>query len=275
MVCADHPDLHVRHRDLRPVHRARCSASTRTRSTRARSATSAASPTCDCGGISSSHPARRRVGHRPRHLRPAALRPAHLAAHRHDARPSSRSSSARSSASSPATPAARPTPIIGRFMDLILAFPFLLDHPGAVRRPDPAPDETWACPEGNPSRILYLILVLSFFGWPYLARIVRGQVLSLREREFVEAAVAMGAEPAAHPVHGDPAQPVGADHRLRDADAAGVHRARGRAVVPRRRRPAARRRPSARCSPTRSRYFRRRARPTCSSRAVAAHRSWS
>ena len=48
-------------------------------------------------------------------------------------------------------------------------------------------------PEGNPSRITYLILVLSVFGWPYLARIVRGQVLSLREREFVEAAVAMGA----------------------------------------------------------------------------------
>ena len=47
-------------------------------------------------------------------------------------------------------------------------------------------------PEGNPSRILYLILVLSVFGWPYLARIVRGQVLSLREREFVESAVAMG-----------------------------------------------------------------------------------
>jgi peptide/nickel transport system permease protein len=38
-----------------------------------------------------------------------------------------------------------------------------------------------------------LIIVISVFGWPYLARIVRGQVLSLREREFVEAAVAMGA----------------------------------------------------------------------------------
>jgi peptide/nickel transport system permease protein len=35
---------------------------------------------------------------------------------------------------------------------------------------------------------------MSVFGWPYLARIVRGQVLSLREREFVEAAVAMGAK---------------------------------------------------------------------------------
>jgi peptide/nickel transport system permease protein len=47
-------------------------------------------------------------------------------------------------------------------------------------------------PEGNPARITYLVLVLSIFGWPFLARIVRGQVISLREREFVESAIAMG-----------------------------------------------------------------------------------
>jgi peptide/nickel transport system permease protein len=82
--------------------------------------------------------------------------------------------------------------LIGRFMDLVLAFPFLLivlALSGALtqRLTD------MGIPEGNPSRITYLILVMSVFGWPYLARIVRGQVLSLREREFVEAAVAMGA----------------------------------------------------------------------------------
>ena len=82
--------------------------------------------------------------------------------------------------------------MIGRLMDLILAFPFLLiilALSGVLtqRLTD------LGVPEGNASRILYLILVMSFFGWPYLARIVRGQVLSLREREFVEAAVAMGA----------------------------------------------------------------------------------
>ena len=37
-----------------------------------------------------------------------------------------------------------------------------------------------------------MILVLSVFGWPYLARLVRGQVISMREREFVEAAVSIG-----------------------------------------------------------------------------------
>lgn len=82
--------------------------------------------------------------------------------------------------------------LIGRLMDLVLAFPFLLiilALSGVLtqRLTD------LGVPDGNPSRILYLILVLSVFGWPYLARIVRGQVLSFREREFVEAAVAMGA----------------------------------------------------------------------------------
>ncbi len=82
--------------------------------------------------------------------------------------------------------------IIGRLMDLVLAFPFLLiilALSGVLTQRL----ESLGVPEGNPSRISYLILVMSVFGWPYLARIVRGQVLSLREREFVEAAVAMGA----------------------------------------------------------------------------------
>jgi peptide/nickel transport system permease protein len=81
--------------------------------------------------------------------------------------------------------------LIGRLMDLVLAFPFLLivlALSGVMTQRL----EELGVPQGNPSRILYLVLVISIFGWPYLARIVRGQVLSLREREFVEAAVAMG-----------------------------------------------------------------------------------
>ncbi len=82
--------------------------------------------------------------------------------------------------------------ILGRLMDLVLAFPFLLI---VLALSGVMTDRLTAMgvPEGNTSRVLYLILVMSLFGWPYLARIVRGQVLSLREREFVEAAVAMGA----------------------------------------------------------------------------------
>lgn len=82
--------------------------------------------------------------------------------------------------------------ILGRFMDLVLAFPtllILLALSGVLTQRL----TELGVPPGNPSRILYLVLAISAFGWPYLARIVRGQVLSLREREFVEAAVAMGA----------------------------------------------------------------------------------
>ena len=82
--------------------------------------------------------------------------------------------------------------LLGRLMDLILAFPFLLIVLSVSGVLTQRLTEL-GVPEGNASRILYLILVMSFFGWPYLARIVRGQVLSLREREFVEASVAMGA----------------------------------------------------------------------------------
>ncbi|MDQ1308141.1 MAG: transporter permease [Actinomycetota bacterium] len=81
--------------------------------------------------------------------------------------------------------------IIGRSTDLLLAFPFFLMlialSPVLTQRLEAA----GLSPEA--ARIGYLILVFAFFGWPYLARLIRGQVLSLREREFVEAAVASGA----------------------------------------------------------------------------------
>jgi peptide/nickel transport system permease protein len=41
--------------------------------------------------------------------------------------------------------------------------------------------------------LLLVSLIIGFFSWPYIARIVRGQVLTLREKEFVEAAEAQGA----------------------------------------------------------------------------------
>src|SRR5438270_690928 len=41
--------------------------------------------------------------------------------------------------------------------------------------------------------VVTLVLVLGFFGWFYPARIVRAQVLSLREKEFIEAARMVGA----------------------------------------------------------------------------------
>jgi peptide/nickel transport system permease protein len=81
--------------------------------------------------------------------------------------------------------------VLSRFMDITLAFPLLL----VIIAMSPVLEQrlqAWGMPAGNPSRITTLILVLSIFGWPYLARLIRGQVLSLREREFVEAAISIG-----------------------------------------------------------------------------------
>jgi len=41
-------------------------------------------------------------------------------------------------------------------------------------------------------RMIYLMLVLGFLGWPSIARLVRGQILSLREQEFMTATEACG-----------------------------------------------------------------------------------
>ena len=42
------------------------------------------------------------------------------------------------------------------------------------------------------TRMMYLMLILGFLGWPGIARLVRGQILSLREQEFMTAAEACG-----------------------------------------------------------------------------------
>jgi peptide/nickel transport system permease protein len=44
--------------------------------------------------------------------------------------------------------------------------------------------------------VTLVIIIISLFGWPYVARIVRGNALSLREKEFVEAARSLGASDA-------------------------------------------------------------------------------
>jgi peptide/nickel transport system permease protein len=81
---------------------------------------------------------------------------------------------------------------LGQLMDLILCFPTLILlislSPIVVQLLD---DKLHL--KGNPARITFIISLFALFGWPYLARIIRGQVLSLREREFVEAAISMGA----------------------------------------------------------------------------------
>jgi len=44
-------------------------------------------------------------------------------------------------------------------------------------------------------RFLLIVLIVSFISWAGLARVIRGQVLSIKEQEYVQAAKAMGAQP--------------------------------------------------------------------------------
>ncbi|PWI15422.1 peptide ABC transporter permease [Streptomyces sp. Act143] len=78
---------------------------------------------------------------------------------------------------------------ISRVMDGLLAFPQLLFIIALV---SVMPNELLGL-TGSSVRVFVMILVIGFFGWPYIGRVVRGQTLSLREREYVEAARSLGA----------------------------------------------------------------------------------
>ncbi|WP_046471905.1 ABC transporter permease [Allosalinactinospora lopnorensis] len=79
--------------------------------------------------------------------------------------------------------------VISRAMDIFLAFPLLLF---AIALAGVIPDGAFGL-EGNGLRVALLIFIIGFFNWPYIGRIVRGQTLTLKEREFVEAARSLGA----------------------------------------------------------------------------------
>ncbi|MFC5265413.1 ABC transporter permease [Kribbella qitaiheensis] len=69
--------------------------------------------------------------------------------------------------------------VLARLIDVVLSVPFLLAAIALVSVTGPS--------------LTVTVLVIGFFSWASVARIVRGQVLSLREREFVEAARSLGA----------------------------------------------------------------------------------
>jgi peptide/nickel transport system permease protein len=68
--------------------------------------------------------------------------------------------------------------VLARFMDVVLSFPFLLFAIALVAVVGPS--------------LRVAILVIAFFSWAAVGRVIRGQTLSLREREFVEAARSLG-----------------------------------------------------------------------------------
>jgi ABC-type dipeptide/oligopeptide/nickel transport system permease subunit len=71
--------------------------------------------------------------------------------------------------------------ILARLIDVMLSIPFLLFAISLASI--------------YQAGLKVVIIVLAIFSWSSVARIVRGQVLSIREREYVEAARAMGAGP--------------------------------------------------------------------------------
>jgi len=81
--------------------------------------------------------------------------------------------------------------IISRTMDAFLAFPLLLF---AFVLAGVIPDHSFGL-SGDTLRVVILIFIIGFFSWPYIGRIIRGQALSIREREYVEASRSLGARP--------------------------------------------------------------------------------
>ncbi|PAZ00187.1 MAG: ABC transporter permease [Spartobacteria bacterium AMD-G4] len=86
--------------------------------------------------------------------------------------------------------------VMMRFVDILYSVPRLIFILIAINAFNAGLQE-WANREGlawlvESSRIAILILTLGFIEWLTMARIVRGQVLSLKERQFVTAARALG-----------------------------------------------------------------------------------
>jgi len=70
--------------------------------------------------------------------------------------------------------------LLSRLMDVVLSFPFLLFAIALVSVIGPS--------------LKISIIVIAFFSWASIGRVVRGQTLTLREHEFVEAARSTGAK---------------------------------------------------------------------------------
>ncbi|NET74498.1 MAG: ABC transporter permease, partial [Sphaerospermopsis sp. SIO1G2] len=77
--------------------------------------------------------------------------------------------------------------VIMRLSEVLMTFPgiYLLAALSGVLSPQLTSSQ----------RFLSIVLITSLIGWAGLARVIRGQVLSIKEREFVQASLAIGANP--------------------------------------------------------------------------------
>src|SRR6266487_4401124 len=81
--------------------------------------------------------------------------------------------------------------IVSRVTEITMAFPFLLFIIALAATVGPRMNSITLGVFGN--GVLTLVIIFSIFGWFYPARIMRAQVLSIREKEYVEAARMIGA----------------------------------------------------------------------------------
>jgi peptide/nickel transport system permease protein len=72
--------------------------------------------------------------------------------------------------------------LVDRFTELVLTLPFLMLLILAAAIAPPSPTS--------------IVLILGLFGWPVMARLVRGEFVMLKHRDFIEAARACGASDA-------------------------------------------------------------------------------
>jgi peptide/nickel transport system permease protein len=84
--------------------------------------------------------------------------------------------------------------LISRTMDVMLAFPLLLFAISIATVVGST--SSFLGTSGLTLQVGMLVLIIGFFSWPYIGRIIRGQVLALREREFIDAARSLGAKPS-------------------------------------------------------------------------------
>lgn len=82
--------------------------------------------------------------------------------------------------------------VLSRITDIFLAFPILifLIAIGSIIPVNAFSLSGWSL------HIVVMVVVIGVFSWAYQARLIRGLVLSLREREFVDAARLLGARPS-------------------------------------------------------------------------------
>ena len=122
--------------------------------------------------------------------------------------------------------------VISRATDLVLSLPILLLALGLAAACGTTAE---GCLGGLIKPGLILVgLIIGLFSWPYISRIIRGQVLSMREKEFVEASRSLGATNfriMAREILPNVAAPLIVYTTL---DHPGQYPVRGGAVVPRR-----------------------------------------